>query len=156
MSSASEIDRNESCWIADQIRRVYDGAAWLGPNLKTILSGVTDEKAGQRPLPTAHSIREIVLHITAWLRIAQERLSASEVRDVTKEEDWPPMSGSWQDACTELELAVTALEKAVLDFPSDRLHRSAPASEPQTFYVLLHGTVQHCAYHAGQIALLAK
>ena len=156
MSPAAGIARKETFLIADQLRRVYDGPSWLGPNLRELLSGVSAERAKQRPLSKAHSIWEITLHITTWLRVALERLSASEICDPTTEEDWPSVSGTWPEACTQLEAAVKALEQAILAFPSDRLHRPAPASEPQTYYVLLHGIVQHCAYHAGQIALLAK
>ena len=156
MSPAAEIARNETFLIADQLRRVYDGAAWLGPNLKELLSGVHSEKAKQQPVPNAHSIWEITFHITAWLRVARERLSASETCDPTEEENWPSVSGTWQDTLSELEMEVKALEQAILAFPSERLSQLAPASEPQTFYILLHGVVQHCAYHAGQLALLAK
>ena len=156
MSPAPESTRNETFLIADQLRRVYDGPAWLGPNLKELLSGVTEDKAKQRPLPNAHSIWEITLHITAWLRVARERLSASETRDPTEEENWPAVSGTWQDALGGLEPEVKAFEQAVMTYPPERLTELAPASEPQTFYILLHGVVQHCAYHAGQIALLTK
>ncbi len=147
---------NETAVVADQLRRVYDGAAWLGPNLKEIVSKVTAEKAAQRLNPNAHTIWELVLHITAWLRIARERLSASEVLDPSDEENWPAMSGTWQNALVQLHDEAVALEQAILAFPADLLDQPAPAAEPQTFYVLLHGVVQHTAYHAGQIALLAK
>jgi hypothetical protein len=56
----------------------------------------------------------------------------------------------------ELETEVDALENAVRSFPDDRLAQMAPADEPQTFYVLLHGAIQHSAYHAGQIMLLKR
>ena len=147
---------NETSAIADQLRRVYDSPAWLGPNLKEILSKVTEQKAAQRPIPDAHTIWELVLHITAWLRIARERLSSSEVRDASDQESWPAMNGTWQSALAQLREETVALQQAILAFPADRLDHPAPAAEPQTFYVLLHGVVQHTAYHAGQIALLAK
>jgi hypothetical protein len=66
------------------------------------------------------------------------------------------MEGTWQDAVFSLARETTALEQAILAFPDERLEESAPAAEAQTFYVLLHGVIQHSAYHAGQIALLKK
>ena len=66
------------------------------------------------------------------------------------------MIGAWQDAVKALEVETWALEQAILGFPEERLDYRAPASEPQTFYVLLHGVIQHSAYHAGQIALLKR
>ena len=146
-----EIDR-----IGDQLRRLYEGPSWLGPSLKELLSDVDEERARQRTIPDAHTIWELVLHITAWLRISRERLSATHNRDVDAAEDWPRMSGFWRDALSSLERETHALEQAIFAFPEERLQERAPAREAQSFYVLLHGVIQHSAYHAGQIALLKK
>jgi uncharacterized damage-inducible protein DinB len=148
---ASEIAR-----IADQLRRVYEGPAWLGPALTAILSDVTQEQAADRRIANAHTIWELVLHIAAWMRIARERLTATQTRDHTEDENWPAMAGSWQEALAVLEREERQLEQAILRFPDERLNEPAPATEPQSFYELLHGVVQHTAYHAGQIVLLKK
>ena len=147
---------SETVRMQDQLRRVYEGPAWLGPSLKELLDGVDQERAARRPLPEAHSIWELVLHITAWLRIARERLFATAVRDHTEEENWAPITGLWQDALIALDREVRALEQALTAVAPERLDQAAPASEPQTFYILMHGVIQHTAYHAGQIALLRK
>jgi uncharacterized damage-inducible protein DinB len=147
---------SETARIADQLRRAYEGKAWLGPALTEILSGVTQEQAARRPISNAHTIWELVLHIAAWMRIGRERLTATKTRDHTEEENWPPMAGSWQDALAMLEREERQLEQAILIFPEERLNEPAPATEPQTFYELLHGVVQHAAYHGGQIVLLKK
>ena len=147
----TEIER-----IATQLRYLYEGPSWTGPSLKELIRNVKEECARQGGLPGAHSIWELVLHITAWLRIARERLTTSDIRDADGAEDWPGISGSWEDALRSLDLEVDALERAILRFPEERLDERAPANEPQTFYVLLHGVIQHTAYHAGQIALLKK
>jgi uncharacterized damage-inducible protein DinB len=146
----------ETVRIADQLRRVYEGNAWLGPSLKELLSGIDETHAARQPIPRAHSIWELVLHITAWMRIARERLSADKLRDHNDEENWPSATGPWKAALTGLDQEARDLERAILSFPPDRLKELAPATEPQTYYVLLHGVVQHAAYHAGQIALLKK
>ncbi|MBV9612991.1 MAG: DinB family protein [Acidobacteriaceae bacterium] len=156
MASYSEAVNNESARIAGELHRVYHGHAWLGPALEEILSGIDARGAAQRPIPGAHTIWELVLHISAWMSIARERLSATEIREPSSEEDWPPITGSWQDALADLQREARDLEQAVRTFPDLRLDEAAPAREPQTFYILLHGAVQHTAYHAGQIALLKK
>jgi uncharacterized damage-inducible protein DinB len=147
---------SECSRIADQLHRSYAGAAWHGPALNEILAGVTETQASRRPIEGAHTIHEIVLHITTWLCIARERMSAKAPRAVTPEEDWPPATGRWPDALAALDREVRALEDAIRNFPEDRLEQPAPAAEPQTCYVLFHGIVQHTLYHAGQIALLKK
>ncbi len=146
----------ESTRIADQLRRFYAGPSWLGPSLKELVSDIDEPAARHRALPHAHTIWEIVLHITAWLKIARERLSATEDHDPSPAEDWPPIASSWAEALSFLESEVHTLERAILAFPEERLQDRAPAREPQLFYHLLHGVIQHSAYHAGQIALLKK
>jgi uncharacterized damage-inducible protein DinB len=123
--------------------------------LKAVLEGVAGQQARERPIPGAHTIHELVLHLASWMRIARERLTATADRDATPEENWPA-PGAWNDALLTLEKEQRALHDAVLQFPDIRLDERAPAHEPQTFYVLLHGIVQHNLYHAGQIALLRK
>lgn len=156
MSTPPETSPHELSRIADQLRRVCEGQAWLGPSLKEVLCDVDESCARRRPIERAHTIWELVSHIGAWMRIARERLSASETRDHSPEENWPPMTGSWQEVLAGVDRERRELEQAMCAFPSERLDDTAPASEPQTFYILLHGVVQHIAYHAGQIALLRK
>ncbi|MGI8959505.1 MAG: DinB family protein [Bryobacteraceae bacterium] len=156
MSTASQKWASETARIADQLKRVYEGPAWLGPALTDILSDVSEEQAARRPIRDGHTIWELVLHIAAWMCIGRERLTATKIRDHTEDENWPPMAGSWQDALAMLEREERQLEKAILLFPEGRLNEPAPATEPQTFYELLHGVVQHTAYHGGQIMLLKK
>jgi uncharacterized damage-inducible protein DinB len=141
--------------IADQLRRMYEGPAWHGPALKELLEGITEPQAAARPVPNAHSIWELVLHLTAWMRIARERISVRRTGEYTAEENWPRV-GRWSSALEALDQEFDALEKAILSFPETRLSDAAPANEPHNFYVLFHGVVQHIAYHAGQIALLRK
>lgn len=126
------------------------------PSLKELLSDIGEDRARRRPIEGAHTIWELVLHIAAWMRIARERFSATATRDHTAEENWPPTTGSLSDALATLNRERAEFEQAILAFPPERLNDTAPAPEPQTFYILLHGVVQHIAYHAGQIALLKK
>lgn len=156
MPPNAQMARSESARITDQFRRMYDGPAWHGPALKPVLRDITELQAAARPIPNAHSIWELVVHLAAWLRVARVRLSATENIDPSQEENWPAATGSWSDALASLEREQRDLEQAILSFPEGRLNEPAPAAEPQTFYILLHGAVQHVAYHAGQIALLKK
>ncbi len=146
----------ETARIAEQLRRVYEGPSWLGPPLKQLINDINEEQARKRSLASAHTIWELILHIATWLRISRERLWATHTRDAEPSEDWPAMSNSWQSALSSLESEIYALVEAILDFSDERLPESAPAREPQSFYILLHGVIQHCAYHAGQISLLKK
>jgi uncharacterized damage-inducible protein DinB len=145
--------------IADQLRRAMQGEAWHGPSLKEILGGVTAAQAAARPVAAAHSIWELVHHITAWEGIVLRRLGGKVVKDVSTEVDWPPVretsEAAWQRTLVALEADNRRLCDAIAQMPDERLRERVPGKE-SSFYGELHGVVQHDLYHAGQIALLKK
>lgn len=132
---------------------------WHGPALADLLEDVSAADAASRPIKGAHSIWELVLHITAWTEIARERLAGSAKADPTPEEDWPPVTdtsqeawraakGRLKDAHRELAEEVAALDDAVLI--------SRLPGKDHTALVMYHGIIEHDAYHGGQIAILKK
>lgn len=150
---------SETARIAEQIRRGYQGEAWHGPSLRELLEGVTAGKAAAHPIAGAHSIWELVLHVTAWEKYVRRRMSGERIVDVAEVDDWPPVTdasdAAWRAALHELERSNHELVEAVKAFPDSRLGEK-PAGKGHTFYVDLHGIVQHDLYHAGQVALLKK
>lgn len=148
-----EIDR-----IVDQLKRAFEGEAWHGPSVLEALDGVAWERARKRPIRAAHSIWEIVLHMTAWEDIVRRRL-LGEVVSPTPEQDWPPVTrpsaAGWARALKELGAGHKRLRKTASSI-SDKPLDSPPVGKYSTRYVLLHGIIQHDLYHAGQIAVLKK
>lgn len=145
--------------IADQLRRAYEGEAWHGPSIGELLSGVTAEQAARRPIPQAHSIWEIVLHVARWEGFVRRRLKGELVKDLPPEVDWPPVNdtseAAWQLAVGNLARGNQELRNAIGVLSDERL-REIVQGQQYSFYGLLHGVVQHDLYHAGQIALLKK
>lgn len=144
--------------ILDQMRRAYEGEAWHGPSLREALDGVTAAEAAARPVPGAHSIREIVAHLAAWEDTLRRRLGGEPMRE-PEEGDWPEgeamSEAEWRALLRRLDErgrrlrdAVARLDDAGLDEP--------PYPGTSTRYVTLHGAIQHTLYHAGQIVLLRK
>jgi uncharacterized damage-inducible protein DinB len=144
--------------IADQLRRAYEGEAWVGPCLRGLLEGISARQAIHRPIGQAHTIWELALHIAAWESIVRRRLGGEAV-EPTPEQDWPPVRDSsdtaWQQALAALERGHLALRQEVAALNDDQL-RQKVAGEKYSVYFMLHGLVQHDFYHAGQIALLKK
>lgn len=145
--------------LADQLRRSYEGAAWHGPSLRELLDPVTVEQAAAKPVGGAHSIWELVLHITAWEREALAVLGGKAFETLAGERDWPPVlttaHEAWQDALRDLESATRELVAAIRGTNEEKLNESAGGAE-FSCYFLLHGVVQHNLYHAGQIAILKR
>ncbi len=150
----TEIER-----IADQLRRAHEGEAWHGPALNEILDGVTAEAAARRPIASAHSIWEIVLHVGVWESVVRRRLSGEVTGDLPPEQDWPAVGeaseAAWKQALATLGRSYAELQKAVTRLADRQLAETVPGPG-YTVYYMLHGTVQHALYHAGQIALLKK
>ena len=154
---------SETARIADQIRRAFHGDAWHGDSLLEILDGVAAAQAAAHTVKHAHSIWELVLHITAWDGAVRRRLTGVAV-DLPDEQNFPsvmdPSEGAWGRALLNLKRIHDELVEAVKAFPDERLSEKVPGKgkEPDwyNFYYMLHGVAQHELYHAGQIALLKK
>ena len=153
----TEIER-----ILDQHKRAYNGEAWHGPALREILVDVTAEQASAHPLPNAHSIWELVLHITAWENATRKAIEGIPI-NVPDEENFPAITdtseAAWQDALTTLEATHYVLREAIARLTDDTLDSAAGhfvPGRPYSYYFLLHGVIQHNLYHAGQIVMLKK
>lgn len=146
--------------ILDQLHRAYEGPAWHGPALREILAGVTFETAAQRPIPGAHTIWELVLHLAVWISVPTRRIIGDEIPTLPPDQDWPatpePSESGWRDALNQLAEAQRNLESEVSQLTDDRLRERVLGEVPYSIYTLLHGVAQHNLYHAGQIALLKK
>ena len=145
--------------IADEIGMALNGGAWHGSSLTEVLSGLTWKDAIQRPIPAAHNIWELVLHITSWADIAHRRITGGQV-EPSEGEDWPlppamSAENNWVEACAALTESHERLRAAVAGMSDEALARNAPQSE-RSVAAMLHGVTQHGAYHGGQIALLRK
>jgi hypothetical protein len=144
--------------IADQLRRAFDGEAWHGPSLGELLSGINAQQAVARPVPAAHSIWELVLHIDVWTEAASEAIRGIPMpRLVGTPKDWAnatdTSAAAWARATEHLFQSAARLASEIDGFDDARLKEVVPGRE-YDFYYLFHGIVQHSLYHAGQIALL--
>ena len=160
-ASAAAAERER---LLDELRRAWDGDPWHGDPVRRVLHGITAEQAAARPLPRAHGVWQIVLHMTAWTREVTRRLRDRVARE-PEDGDWPAPGtgeGEWNAALDRLADAHAALLDAVAAFPADELdhtvgdERDRPLGAGVSYTVMLHGLAQHHAYHAGQIALLRK
>jgi uncharacterized damage-inducible protein DinB len=156
---------NEIARIVDQLEREHAGDPWHGSPLSQILDGITWEQAASKPLAGAHSIWELVLHMSGWKNEVRRRLSGAPAAE-PEAGDWPAVGRvspeRWIEAREKLELAHRLLVSAVKDFPEPNLFipsndaRDREIGVGVSYYELLHGIVQHDVYHAGQIAILKK
>jgi hypothetical protein len=150
----------ESLRIADQLRRALSGDAWHGPSLRELLADVRAEQAAARPLPSGHTIWELVLHIDAYMRGALEAAGGGVMPKIYgTEKDWAPIAdfsaAAWAEARDQLLQGGERLAHGIEGFADSRLKDTVPGRD-YDFYYLFHGVVQHGLFHGGQIAMLKR
>jgi uncharacterized damage-inducible protein DinB len=143
--------------LADQINRAFRGESWHGPSVLEVLAGVSAEDAAAHPIAGAHSIWEIVLHLTGGYILVLRRVRGERAQ-LSPEEEWPPMaeasSEAWRESQRSLEELNRQLQSAVRAFPAERL--SQELGSQYSAYTQFCGAPQHDLYHAGQIVILKK
>ena len=149
----------EPARLANHIKRTVAGPMWHGQALNELLDGVSHDQAAARPIAGAHTIWEIVLHLTATYDLVLRRLRG-DAKPLTPDEDWPPMAkptdANWQEAIAALHGRSEATRAAVLRFDPTNLSAPLVPEPPYSAYEQFIGLTQHDLYHAGQIALLER
>lgn len=151
--------------LDQELLNAWDGDPWHGSPITAILDGIDATQAAARPIATAHTIWELVLHMTGWTREVAHRVAGGKPGD-PEGGDWPTVTDSSQPAWLaarqdlgtahdELRRAIGKMDDATILAPPT-VPRDRPAGTGTTIYRLVHGLTQHDAYHAGQIALLKK
>jgi hypothetical protein len=151
--------------LADLLDRVLDGDPWHGPNVMGLLDGVSPQQAASNPVPGAHSMWELVLHMTGWANEVRARLEGGAAGEPSAG-DWPAVPevtpGAWSrsvqalvDSHRTLAAAIRRAGDAALVAPVID-HRDRAAGTGMSKYLTLHGLVHHTAYHSGQLAMLRR
>lgn len=145
--------------LEEQLKRALEGEAWHGPSVLELLAGVSADEAAAHPIPGAHSIWEIILHLTTDYGLILRRLSG-DGRSLTPEEAWPRCPAvtekNWKKATQDLTKLNQEFRQAILAFPGTQLDEPLVSEVAYTAYTQFAGVTQHHLYHAGQIALLKR
>lgn len=145
--------------ISEQLKCSFYKDAWHGPALLEVLTGVTAKQAAKRPIAKAHSIWELVLHSTTWVKAVDKTITEMVYTQVTDSANWPAVKdkseASWKRTLDSLKKSHKKLERHVLGFKNAALAKKA-GNTSSPFSRLLYGIILHNIYHAGQIAILKK
>ena len=151
--------------IVDLSSRVMEGDPWHAGNIVSLLEDVTAAEAAARPIPGAHSIWQLVLHMTGWAEEVRLRVAGAPAGNPAVG-DWPRVGpvgrARWDAARAALFTAYRALHRDVSRMTARDLNlptvdpRNRATGEGLSRYLTIHGVIHHAAYHAGQIALLKR
>ncbi len=145
--------------IARLLEQTFEGQPYYGPSVLAALGNVTADVAVRRPDAAGHTIWELAVHLTAELTYAVSMIEGTAGPWVEGETTWPAIAdtsdASWQRAINNLTQANRRLVEVVNTLDDAILSQTAvPVGVP--FYSVLHGTIQHGVYHAGQVSLLKR
>lgn len=144
--------------IAEHLRAVHFGGNWTAVCMKELLSDVDWQRATSRT-GSFHTIAELVYHtgyfVTATLKVlgggpldAQDKYSF-DCPPIASESDWQALQENvWAD--------VEDLASLIEQMPEAQLWEPFAGANYGAYYRCLHGPIEHCHYHLGQIALLKK
>lgn len=151
--------------LVDELNKAYNGDAWHGGNTLSLLSAADPQKVFIHPIPNAHSIAEIALHLTSWTEEVMDRINGEKAKEPIRG-DWPePIDKSaaeWELIISDFKKAneklIQAVEKLNLSAWTIEVkdERNPPLGTGVNNAQLLNGLIQHHAYHSGQVALLMK
>ncbi len=154
----NDVHNSQPAIIADHIKQVYFGGNWTAVNLKDTLNGVSWEMA-TRKVESFHSIAELVYHmnyfVTAVLKVFHGKpLQGNDAVSF----DCPPINSQadWEALQKRVFADVEEFAVLVAVLPEQQLWELIGRKKYGSYYRNLHGIVEHCHYHLGQIVLLKK
>ena len=142
--------------IAKHLREVHFGGNWTASSLKDMLADVSWQQA-TTPVDSFHTIAALVFHmnyfVSATLKVLHDgRLDANEKYSfdhppIESDEDWEKLlEKTWADA--------ENLAAMIEQMPDRQLWEDFVDGKYGNYYRCIHGPIEHCHYHLGQIALI--
>jgi uncharacterized damage-inducible protein DinB len=148
--------------LVKELEKAWHGDPWHGTNAHELIHAANPAKVFDKPVPGAHSIAEMVLHMCAWTEEAARRLEGRAAQEPDRG-DWPdPTVYSWEELIKMFDDANKKLVALVNELKEDDLNQPVKDERVPALGTgvsnaeLISGIVQHHAYHSGQIALLLK
>ena len=150
---ANEMDR-----IMKTLAGLQHGECWIGIHFKEALHGVDAAMAAKKLTPETNSIWQLISHIIYWRTNVALRLSGSLDHPIFHDMLLPDRMGpeEWKQTLLDFETAYHGLKNAVHHYCKEENLDKPTVKEGQTYYELIHGNIQHDAYHLGQIIMLKK
>jgi uncharacterized damage-inducible protein DinB len=137
---------------------LYQGHPWLDVTFMDTLKNMTAQQAAKKIHPGCNSVWEVLNHLISWRLAILERIEGHDVKSPENNFFSPVTDQSvsaWNKTLINLEDSQKKWVNYLREFSTDRFDQ-IPDTRPFTRYELIHGILQHDAYHLGQIKILSK
>lgn len=144
--------------ISRLFEELYTGHPWLDVTVMDTLKSLDADKAALKIKPGWNSIWEIVNHVISWKLAVMQRMDGHSEKSPDNNFFLPvsdTTASAWNSTIERLMDTEEKWLKFINKFSAPQLEE-VPDVRPFTRYELIHGILQHDAYHLGQIRLLVK
>ncbi len=149
---------NLTVQIAKQFRDVYFGGNWTSVNLKENLADVTWQQAITK-VYSFNTIAALVYHMNYYVGavlkvLLGEPLNASDKYSF----DHPPILSQqeWEELLNKTWTDAENLSILLEQLPESKLWETFTDEKYGNYYRNIHGVIEHCHYHLGQVVLIKK
>jgi uncharacterized damage-inducible protein DinB len=142
--------------IVSQFVTTYKGKPWYGSSITKILSDVTEKVALWKPTENAHSIAQLVWHMTYWRQALIKKLEGDldYKASMESEDNWISpekiRSVGWKNILEQLQESQEKIVKLLKKQDDSLLEK--PYYKAVIYHEIITGILQHDIYHLGQIA----
>jgi uncharacterized damage-inducible protein DinB len=146
--------------IIAQLTDAYGGQPWFGRSVKSVLTGMTETVAFEKPAGQ-HSALELLWHMITWREFVIDRLQHSPQMQLEyfEKNDWRILDHSdislWKQGMERLDETQVEL-LSLLKSKDDSILDMKVEARDFDFRYMLYGFIQHDIYHLGQIAYIGK
>jgi uncharacterized damage-inducible protein DinB len=144
--------------IAKHFREVYFGGNWTVSNLKDHLAGLSWQQA-TTPVYGFNTIATLVFHINYYVTAVTAVLQGVPLN--AKDEysfQHPPIQSQqdWDGFVEKTFADAEVFAQLVEQLPAEKMWENLAGEKYGNYYRNLHGIIEHCHYHLGQIVLIKK
>jgi hypothetical protein len=150
---------NHTAQIAKHFREIHFGGNWTCVNLKDTLAGITWLQATTQVF-FCNTIVALVYHMNYFVSAAMLKvLQGGPLNAHDKYSfDHPPINSQegWQQLLDKVWVDAESCAKLIEQLPESKLWEDFTDQKYGNYYRNIHGIIEHCHYHLGQIVIIKK
>ena len=150
--------------VLEQLLEVQNGKLWMGDTFRKKIDSITNEEAFMRPLPTLHSVAELIAHLTAWKKDALLKIMNGKGQltdddeanwpsnEVLKKIGWNKLIKDYENSHSDI---ISLLQGKDDSFLRDQ-YEDQDFKGKFNYLFVIDGILHHDLYHLGQIGIVIK
>jgi len=144
--------------IAKQFRDVHFGGNWTAVNLKEMLADISWQESTTK-VYSFNTIAILVYHMNYYVSVVMKVLQGEPLNASDKFSfDHPPIQSQedWKKLVSKTLTEAEEFASLVEQLPEPKLWEDFSENKYGNYYRNIHGIIEHCHYHLGQIVLIKK